>query len=194
MAVRQRLSPEERRGQLIALGLARLKSHPFDQDLIDEVVEAAGISKGLLFHYFPTKRDFLAAITREAAGELLAATEVDASLSQADQLRQGLDAYIGYIEQQPDSYAAIARSAGSDEQLLAIFEETRSALADRIVTSLSERPAPLLRLAARGWIAMVEEATLMWLRDQACARHQLIEMLEMAAIRVLPAALQPAPA
>jgi AcrR family transcriptional regulator len=190
MAPRQRLTPDARRAQLVRLGLERIKSHPFDHVLLDDVIETAGVSKGLLFHYFATKRDFLAAITRAAADELLAATEVDAGLSQQEQLRQGLEAYIDYIEQQPGSYVAIARGAGSDEQLFAIFEETRSALADRIVAGLTDSPAPVLRLAARGWIAMVEESTLMWLRDQGCSRDELIEMLEMAALRVLPAALQ----
>jgi AcrR family transcriptional regulator len=189
MAIRQRLSSEERRAQLVRLGLERIKSHPFDPVLLDQVIESAGISKGLLFHYFATKRDFLAAITESAAAELLAATEVDPERSPAEQLRQGLEGYIGYIEQQPDSYVAIARGAGSDERLFAIFEQTRSTLADRIVAGLVIEPAPLLRLAARGWIAMVEEATLMWLRDQACARDELIEMLEMAALRVLPEVL-----
>jgi AcrR family transcriptional regulator len=147
---RQRLTPDERRAQLVRLGLERIKSHPFDPVFIDDVIETAGISKGLLFHYFATKRDFLAAITREAAAELLAATDVDPSLPTPEQLRQGLDCYIAYIEQQAASYVAIARGAGSDEQLFAIFEETRSALADRIVAGLTDQPAPLLRLAARG--------------------------------------------
>jgi AcrR family transcriptional regulator len=186
---RRRLDPNVRREQLVRLGLAQIKARPFDQLLLDEVIDAAGISKGLLFHYFATKRAFLAAVMREAAAELLDATAVDPDLPQLEQLHQGLDAYIGYIEQQPGSYAAIVRGAGSDEELFAIYEDTRSAIADRIAAAVAPtEPPPTVRIAARGWVAMVEESTLMWLREQTCTREQLIEMLEQAAVHVLAAA------
>lgn len=184
----KRLAPDARRAQLVRLGLQQIRSRPFDQVLIDDVTEAAGISKGLLFHYFPSKRDFLAAVIRAAAAELLAATQVDPEQPQADRLRAGLRAYIAYIEQQPSSYIAIARGAGSDEQLLEIFEDTRSTIVERITAQLDADPSPVLRLATRGWVAMVEEATFKWLEDRPCGRDELIEMLEMAALLVLPRA------
>src|SRR5437868_5737634 len=72
-----RLDPEERRGQLIELGLRMLSSDSPDPVPVDEIAEAAGISRGLLFHYFPTKRDFYVAVAQEAARPLLEVTERD---------------------------------------------------------------------------------------------------------------------
>src|SRR5437660_12664920 len=66
-----RLDPEERRSQLIELGLRMLSSESPDRVPVDEIAEAAGISRGLLFHYFPTKRDFYVAVAQEAARQLL---------------------------------------------------------------------------------------------------------------------------
>ena len=178
-----------RRSQLVALGLDLIKTRPFDRVLIDEVIRAAGISKGLLFHYFPTKRDFQAAVIRAAADELLAALEPPADLPVDEQLRQGLDAYVGYIERHPSVYTAIVRGVGSDERLLEIFEETRQQVVDLVLGRTLPDPPPLLRLAVRGWIAMVEEATFQWLHDRECSRDALITMLERGALRVIPLAI-----
>ena len=185
---RRRLGPEERRAQLITLGLELIKTRPFDQVLVDEVIRAAGISKGLLFHYFPTKRAYQAAVIRAAAAELLASLEPTADAPVDQQLRHGLDAYIRYIERNPASYLAIARGAGSDDQLLAIFEETRAAIVDLVVSRLDPAAPPLVRLAVRGWIAMVEEATFQWLTDRTCSRAVLVELLEQTALTALPIA------
>jgi AcrR family transcriptional regulator len=184
----RRLDPDARRAQLVALGLALIKDRPFDQVLVDEVIRGAGISKGLLFHYFPTKRDFQAAVIRAAAAELVAALEPDPGLPVGEQFRHGIDAYIAYIERQPASYMAIVRGAGSDDQLLEIFEQTRTAIVDLIVGRAVPEASPVLRLMVRGWIAMVEEATFLWLTEQPCPRDVLIDLLERTALTSLPIA------
>ncbi len=168
------------------LGVDLIKLRPFDQMLIDRVTKAAGISKGLLFHYFPTKRAYQVAVIRAAAKELLAAIEPDDELDVLTQLRRGIEAYIGYIEQQPASYLAITRGAGSDDQLLEVFEETRASIVDLITAKISPTPSPLLVLAVRGWIASVEESAFLWLRDEPCGRDELVELLYNAALQLLP--------
>src|SRR5690242_4164925 len=69
---RVRLDVDERRAQLVALGLAEFGTRTYDDVSIDLIAQAAGISKGLLYHYFPTKRAFYVACVREAAARLLA--------------------------------------------------------------------------------------------------------------------------
>ncbi len=61
---RARLDVEERRKQLVALGNELFSKRTYDEVSIDELARAAGISKGLLYHYFPTKRDFYIATVR----------------------------------------------------------------------------------------------------------------------------------
>jgi AcrR family transcriptional regulator len=183
---RRRLDPDARRAQLVQLGLQLIKQRPFDQVLIDEVIAAAGISKGLLFHYFPTKRDYQVAVIQAAADDLLATLRPDPELPVLEQLRHGIDAYVGYIEQQPASYTAIVRGAGSDDALLAVFEDTRDAIGELIIQGVTPDPTPLLRLGVRGWIASVEESTILWLRDRPCSRETLIELCFRAALTLLP--------
>ena len=183
---RRRLDPDARRAQLVQLGLDLIKTRPFDQVLVDEVIAAAGISKGLLFHYFATKREFQVAVIRAAAAELLEAVRPDPDVEVVEQLRQGLDGYVGYIEQQPASYTAIVRGVGSDDALLEVFEQTRDAIVDIVVARITDDPDPLLRLAVRGWIAGVEESTILWLRDRPCSREALLALFEHQALALLP--------
>jgi AcrR family transcriptional regulator len=186
----RRLGPDARRAQLVGVGLALMKGMPFDEVTAEVVARAGGVSKGLVFHYFPTTRDLQVAILRAASAELLAELDVSAGLPPGEALEVGLDAFVRYIEQQPASYQAVVRRAGSDERLLAVFEDTRVAVVDIVAATLgfSELP-PGLRLVFRGWIAMVEECILHWLESKPVPRDELLDFLREAALRMLPDAL-----
>src|SRR5262245_65848066 len=73
---RTRLDRDARRAQLVQLGLEMLSTRPLDKVAIDDIAAEAGISRGLLFHYFPTKRDYHVAVARAAAQELLDRTDM----------------------------------------------------------------------------------------------------------------------
>jgi len=156
----------------------------------ETVARAGGVSKALVFHYFPATRDLQVAILRAAAGELLVELDVGTGLPPDERLRVGLDAFVRFIEQQPASYQAVVRRAGSDERLLAVFEDTRAAVVGIVAAALglSELPAGL-RMAIRGWIAMVEECVLHWVDGRPVPREQLVEFLRRAALTMLPDAL-----
>jgi AcrR family transcriptional regulator len=192
---RRRLDPVARREQLVALGLELLRDHPIDHQFLDRVIVAAGISKGLLFHYFPTKRDFQAAVVEAATAQLLDSISGDPHRDPDTRLRQGIAAYVAWIEQNEAGYLAFARGAGSDPALLDLFESTRDTvvalLVDGLVGAGVAADAPTLRLAARGWIASVEETTFLWLRDRPCSREELLALLFRQAAAI-PATSPPA--
>ena len=121
----------------MALGLEMLATKPLPQVGIDAIAAAAGISRGLLFHYFPSKRDFHVAVVRAAADELLARTAPDPALPLLGRLRAGLEAFIDYVGENPDAYVALVRgAAGSDEDLHAVFDDTRAAICRRVHDAL----------------------------------------------------------
>src|SRR5579872_2457258 len=199
-APNRRLGPDARRAQLVGVGLALMKDVPFDEVTAETVARAGGVSKALVFHYFPATRDLQVAILRAAAAELLVELDVGAGLPPDERLRAGLDAFVRYIEQQPASYQAVVRRAGSDERLLAVFEDTRASVVGIVAAALglTELPAGL-RMAIRGWIAMVEECVLHWIDGRQVPREELVEFLRRAALTMLPDALAlgsagPAPA
>lgn len=186
----RRLGAEERREQLVQAGLALIAEVPFDQLSADDVAKAAGVSKGLVFHYFPTTRDLQVAVLRATTRELLARIDVDPSAIPAERLRLGVDAFVGFIEQRPASYLAIARSAGSDLRLGEVFEETRNGVVELVqrVLGAAELP-PGLAIGLRGWIALVEESTLHWVAmDRPIDRVELVTFLLDLALTMLPEA------
>jgi len=53
---RTRLTPDERRAQLVALGVAALAHSPLEDVTMELLSEQAGVSRALLFHYSAPSR------------------------------------------------------------------------------------------------------------------------------------------
>lgn len=178
-----RLSREARREQLLDLGRAAVTRSSFDDLSLEDVAHEAGISRGLLFHYFPSRRDFVIAIAEQAKDELLAVTDTDPSLDPLTRLRSGLAAYVDHIAAHPDAYTSLLRgAAGGDDAMQAIADDGRQQLAERIITGVGLDPAQvdaIVVVAIRGWFALVEEAAMSWLRDPTTIdRDDLLRLFE----------------
>jgi AcrR family transcriptional regulator len=91
---RVRLEVDARRAQLLEIGRELFTTRSYDELSVDEIAQAAGISKGLLYHYFPGKRVFYIESLREAAEELLRQTMPPRALAPIERLRAGIDAYL----------------------------------------------------------------------------------------------------
>src|ERR687888_641193 len=135
---RVRLSSEARRAQLIDLGVEMLATRRLDELSVELIAKAAGISRGLLFHYFSSKQEFHLEVARAAAAEMLRRTAPDTALDPVEALRAALTSFIDYVEENPDNYKSLVRGAASgDANMRAIFDETRSRMAQRIVDVLT---------------------------------------------------------
>jgi AcrR family transcriptional regulator len=156
---------EERRRQLVALGHELFSSRTYDEVSIDELAKAAGISKGLLYHYFPTKRDFYIATVRDAAQQLLDRTDTPRQMDLADRLTAGVDAWLQYVSEHGPAFISLLRSGiGADAEVARIVDDTREAFLMRLLEEAPiEKPAPIVRIALRGWVGLVESAAIEWL-------------------------------
>lgn len=159
------------------------------QDLsLEEVAEAAGASRPLVYRYFPTKRAFYVEALRFAAEELLDLVE-RASVGEPEQaLRLGLATYLGYVEEHAQAYRTILRGdLGGDPEVIAIVDGVRQAIARRVLWFLRrEEPLPpLLRLAVLGWIGFVEAVSLEWAERRDVPRAELTEALASTLVRTL---------
>jgi AcrR family transcriptional regulator len=178
---RVRLAPEARRAQLIELGVDMLATRRLDELSVELIAQTAGISRGLLFHYFSSKQDFHLEVARAAAAEMLRRTEPDTALSPVEALRGALTAFIEYVEENPDNYKSLVRGAASgDAEMRTIFDDTRGVMAGRIievVAAMGLEPGPRATLAIHGWVAYVEECVVRWIDTRTVAREQLLDML-----------------
>jgi len=196
-ARRARLTTDARREQLVALGGEMFSERPFDDVSIDDIAAAAGISKGLLYHYFPSKREFYVAGVRAAAAQLREVVEPDPELPPPERLRVSLEAYLDYVEHHAEGYIALMRGGiGSDAEVREIVEESRTVIIDRSIADLPLKtdPTTLLRLAMEGWVGYVEATSLSWLERRAVPRERLRELLFNTFLVVVGAAVQADPA
>ena len=157
-----RLSAEARRTQLVGVGLKLLESIPFHALSIDDVAAQAGISRSLLFHYFPTKQAYLTEVVRTATLTALSLTQLPPTVAPEDRPRAYLTALVRYIRRRRDNYVAVIRSAPSvDPTLEALINSMHDLLSRRMLETVGVDDPDLIVLAsARGMLAGIEELSL----------------------------------
>ena len=191
-----RLSPEEREQQLLALGAELFTRYSYDELSMAKIAREGGISKSLLFHYFPTKKRFFEATLRQAAEELAVRTEPDPSLPPLEQLSSSLDAFLAWIEEFPDAYANLMRSATSVAEVRDLIEEIRGRTSNRILEGLHPEgpPPPRMRAAVRAWLWYMDGACLDWIEHRDMERAELRGLLLGTLLGALTAAGESPPA
>lgn len=165
---RRRLSPDDRRNELLSLGAEVFGQRPYDEVRIDEIAERAGVSRALMYHYFPDKRAFFAAVVRAEGERLFEATNTPPEPGQSlfDQLREGVMAYLRYDEEHPHgAWAAYVGMGRSDPVLRDVEDVDQDRQAERILGrindavghSLDSKVERDLRITVYGWLAFTFE-------------------------------------
>ena len=194
---RIRLTPEERRAQLLDLGVRLLADRSLDELSIDLLAEEAGISRGLLYHYFGNKHAFHEAVVRRAVDDLVAQTAPPGSGDALEQLAASMTAYVDYVVANHAGYVSLVKGAqGGNETLRAIYDEARGVLTDRIFTEDAQAEVvpdtPAARLLVRGWAAMAEELVLSWVAEpNGVTREELLRLLAGSLPALVDAAAAP---
>jgi AcrR family transcriptional regulator len=158
---RTRLTPDERRGQLVALGVAALADSPLEDVTIELLSERAGVSRALVFHYFGSKQGMHHAIVETARDSMLRATDLRPELAPLDRLRDTLERVVGFVREHPATFYSLVRGAASgSSEVRELVDEARQAQAERAVSVFVELGRPEtdgLRIGLRAWVAMAEQ-------------------------------------
>lgn len=185
---RTRLTPDQRRAQLLLLGRELLGTRTLDELSIDELAERAGISRGLMFHYFKSKQGFHRAVVEAACEDFLDRTAPDPALEPLERLRAVLGAFVDYVLDHRATYVSLVRGAASaDETVRELVGRARRAQAARILagaTELGLDDTPMLRTAARAWVVFAEETVVEWAEPEK-DRVELARFLERTLVGVL---------
>jgi AcrR family transcriptional regulator len=183
---RHRLQVGERRTQLLELALELFAQRSYDEISIDEIARAAGVSKGLLYHYFKGKREYYVAAIRYAADKLLAITDAvaeqfeDGAEPSLAGLEAGLGVFFGYAERHARTWETLLRGGlGRDVEVDAIVEEVRQHFIARVLLGIGieGEPPARLRTVVRGWVGGVEAVSLDWLA------HRDLTIKEISALQ-----------
>ncbi len=191
------MSPDSRREQLLTLGVRLFATRSLEDLSIETLAEEAGISRGLLYHYFGNKQEFHTAVVQRAADDLFAMTAPSGDGSALEQLAGSLARYVDYVAQNYQGYVSLLRgAAGGHEGLREVYEASRAALTDRLfegpvaqeAAALGLTDTPVVRLLVRGWAAFTEEVVVEWVRDdRGVTRDELLATLSAS----LPGILAP---
>jgi AcrR family transcriptional regulator len=180
-APRTRLSSDERRGQLLDLGVRLFAKRSLSEISIDLLAETAGVSRGLLYHYFGGLAGFQEAVVRRAADDLIARTAPPAEGDPVERLLVSVRAYVAFVDENYEGYLSLVTGARSgNESLWAIYDEARAALTDRVFAADTDHlleDTPRTRLLVRGWSALAEEMVLEWKARGGVSREELVELI-----------------
>jgi AcrR family transcriptional regulator len=172
-----RMQVDERRGQLLELGARLFASHSYAELSMADFAREAGISKALLYHYFPSKQELFVATLQAAAEEVRERTEPDPTKPPAEALAASLDAFLEWVEQNELAYRKLLESAGSVPEVGALIAEVRDRTSARILEGLGAGAAPRPRAAVRAWLWFVDGAILDWLEHRDLDRAELGALL-----------------
>lgn len=188
---RVRLDNDERRAQLLGLARKAFADRSYDDVSIDDLAGEARISKGLLYHYFPTKRDLYVAALREIADEMVAnVTVIRKDLAPLDRIKIGLEAFLDHVHNQSRAFVALMRGGiGSDPEVAEVIESVRarlfeSFLVDSPVKELFDRNARF-EIMLKGWIGFVEAASIDWCANPRLTRDEMRDLLASVLFTIL---------
>jgi AcrR family transcriptional regulator len=157
---RIRLSPEDRRRQLLGIGLARLVANPLDDVPVDVVAAEAGISRGLLFHYFPTKADFQREVVAAAGRRMLRNVAPPRGVEGRAALRHMVVRFVGQVSRRRSFFLALVRGEGllGPSGGAQVHDTLRTAMTDRVMAyaALPDSRRPVVH----AWLAYVEDLAL----------------------------------
>jgi AcrR family transcriptional regulator len=160
-----------------------LATRSLDELSVDLLAEEAGISRGLLYHYFGGKQGFHEAVVRRAADDLIEQTAPPVDGDPIERLHTSVAAYVDYVVANHEGYLSLVKAAaGGNETLRRIYEEARDALNGRLFREDPQGTVvpdtPVTRLVVQGWSAMAEELVLAWIDDpRGIGRDELVGVL-----------------
>ena len=190
-----RLEPEARREQIVQAALSLFGDRPYGAVSMSDVARAAGVTRGLVHHYFATKPDLYSAVVEAllATGPLVVRTDLDLDVEQM--VAANANAALDFIQRNRETMLAISQpaSAGQDPRLAEIVDRARETVVDRVLTNHlgTSDVKPDVRLVIRGYLGLYESVTREWLvrrRVSRAAAHAVLTRTMIVMINeVLPA-------
>ena len=182
---RTRLATHARREQLLRAGVELLRVRTPDEISVDDVARRAGISRGLLYHYFADKDAFVVAVLEQASEELRQALRATSELSGRERVEAAIDAFIEYAEAHAAGFRAVLTGGVTNRDVAAVIERTRERDLDAFVAAVAAitpepataRGSKVLRAALHAHMHFMEGAIVRWLASREITREQLRELI-----------------
>lgn len=184
---RTRLDYDERRALILDAARHQFCERPYSDVSMSDLAEGAGVARGLLHHYFGSKRDLYLAVVRDMVQ--LPTLPLPDSLSATDDVigvwELSVDGWMNMVEANQDLWFTVigAGGMGRDPELAEILDQSRELTAQRCLEALGIRRDDMtdtVRAMVRAYGAMAEEATREWLERGRLSRDETRELLRQA--------------
>lgn len=184
---------EERRQQLIGVALELFSQRSPDDVSIDEIAAAAGISRPLVYHYFPGKLSLYEAALKRAADDLAGRFVEPQEGPLGARLLRVMRRFFDFVDEHGPGFAALMRGgpAVGSTATNALIDSVRQAAYEQILSHLGiTEPPARLELVVRSWISLAESTALIWLDGRRIPRGELEAQLvrDFAALAAVSAA------
>ncbi|MFJ3862688.1 TetR/AcrR family transcriptional regulator [Streptomyces nigra] len=191
--VRRRMGVDERRQQLIGVALELFSQRSPDEVSIDEIASAAGISRPLVYHYFPGKLSLYEAALKRAADDLAGRFVEPREGPLGARLLRVMRRYFDFVDGHGPGFSALMRGgpAVGSTTTNALIDAVRQAAYVQILSHLGVTDPPArLELVVRSWISLAESTALIWLDGRRIPRRELEVQLvhDFAALAAVSAA------
>ena len=184
---------ESRRKQILRVAAELFGERPYSEVSVNDIAARAGIARGLMHHYFGSKRELYLEVVRLAAR--LPPVRLPDDGSSEERWPRAVDGFMAMIDHNPDLWLASVTvgAAERDDEVAAILDEAREILADQtlVVIGLEDRADdPVVRAFVRAWGGFVQELTVEWLGrcrlDEEQVRAAMVATLPILVEQVLP--------
>ena len=165
---RQRLTPEERRSFLLDVGVRVFSERPFEETSMEDIATEAGVSRRLLYHYFPTKAEYFGAIWQRVHVHLRQVVSAAEAPTVRDRVEAALVAYIDFFQEHlPLVLISNRSSIASDPAVRNPVNQNFDALCAGFLDAAGacDEGRAAAEVGFAGWIVYVREVALAALVD-----------------------------
>ncbi|HEY1237918.1 MAG TPA: TetR/AcrR family transcriptional regulator [Solirubrobacterales bacterium] len=156
----RRLPPAQRREQLIDAALAVAAREGHERLAFEAVAKQAGVTRNLVYHYFPGGRQELLEAAVRRAGELLSSDWVtDPEVPLPERLASNLNRMMDHAAEPTDAWVLYRQSRGIvDPRLMEISSSYRERVISNIALNQlgNSKPPQIVHVAIDGFLAYVE--------------------------------------
>lgn len=181
-ARRKRLEPDERREQILDCAIRMFGERPYAAVSTSDLAKEAGVARGLINHYFGTKRDLYLEVVRRMVTMPPPERSPRAVGTPRERAEQGVNWLLDSIEEHGRTWVAVTgtEGVGDDPEVQRILDEADRQAAERVlrmvgVRDVAER-SDLIALV-RSYGGMVKAAGREWITRETLTREQVRVLL-----------------
>ena len=192
-AAPRRMSPDQRRAQLERVALEVVAERGPSELSLDEVAERAGVTRNLLYHYFPRgKQDLIIAAVHQSGRDLSEGWVTDPDIPHSQRLALNFARIIEHAAEPSPAWVAMRHSRiSADPEVQKHSDDYRNMVLDGMALNNfgTTDPPPLAKLALRAFLAYAEEALDSW-RESDLPREQVLALLAQTLTATADAAIE----